>query len=253
MRLIVDFAPEEISLDRGEILRSQGIPHDAEVSENFEKIYGEAIDLFRELSESKGIIAGITTSLFEEVFRGEGLNEKENPVEEIYRKSDYLALFAVTLGPALSFKVTKLFDTGKYALGYMLDSISSYAADILANIASKHLQSELAGREPSASSWRVLSYSPGYCGWNITGQKKLFEVLRPEEIGITLNESCLMSPIKSVSGVLIAGPGEIHEFVNSYPFCNTCRTRSCIERMRNLKQGQSLIRGDKYGTSESDI
>ena len=234
MKLIVDFAQEYISLDRGEILRSQGIPDDAELSENFEKIYGEATELFRELAESKGIIAGITTSHFEEVFRGEGLNDKENPVEEIYRKSSYLALFAVTLGPVLSEKVTELFDTGEYASGYMLDSVSSYTVDKLSYLAARHLQSELAGREPSTNSLRVLSYSPGYCGWHISGQKKLFEVLHPEEIGITLNESCLMSPIKSVSGVLIAGPGEIHRFVNSYPFCNTCRTKSCIERMRYL-------------------
>lgn len=237
MRSIVNFATEDICLDRGGILRSQGVPHDAEVSENFENIYGEAIELFHELAESRGIIAGITTIRFEEVFRGEGQNEKENPVEEIYRKSSYLALFAVTLGPVLSEKVTELFDTGEYASGFVLDSVSSYAVNSIVNIAERHLQSELAGREPSMSSCRVLSYSPGYCGWNISGQNKLFEVLRPEEIGITLNESCLMSPIKSVSGVLIAGPGEIHEFVNSFPFCNTCRTKSCVERMRNLKQG----------------
>ncbi len=234
MRLVIDFAQEDITLDRGEILRSQGVPHDAEVSENFEKIYEEAIELFHELAESKGIIAGITTSRFEEVLRGEGLNEKENPVEEIYRKSSYLALFAVTLGSVLSEKVTELFDTGEYASGYMLDSVSSNAVDKLTYLAARHLQSELAGREPSASSWSVLSYSPGYCGWNISGQKKLFEVLRPEDIGIALNESYLMSPIKSVSGVLIAGPGKIHEFVNSYSFCNTCRTKSCVERIRNL-------------------
>ncbi len=233
MRSIVDFAQEDIKLPRKEILRSQGVPDEAELSENFERIYREAIELFQELAEPEGIITGVTISVFEEVFRGEELNEKKNPVEDIYRKSDYLALFAVTLGPVLSEKVSDLFDNGDYADGYMLDSISSYAADKLADLAAQHLQEELAGREPRASLWRVLSYSPGYCGWHISGQKKLFEALRPEEIGITLNESCLMSPIKSVSGVLIAGPEEIHEFVNSYPFCDTCTARSCIERMRN--------------------
>lgn len=235
MRSVIGFKLEDVTLDRREILRSQGIPDDAYVSENFEKIYGEAIELFHELAESKGIIAEITISRFEKVFRGEGLNEKENPVEEIYRKSSCLALFAGTLGPVLSEKVSELFDNGDYASGYMLDSVSSYAADKLADLAAQHLQSELAGRVPSVNTLRVLSYSPGYCGWHINGQKKLFEVLQPEEIGITLNESCLMSPVKSVSGVLIGGPGIIHEFVNSYPFCNTCGTKSCIERMRSLE------------------
>ncbi len=234
MRSIVDFTPEDVILDRAAILGSQGIPEGAELTENFERIYGEAIELFGELTEPAGIICGISTSGFEEVFRGEGLNEPLNPVEEIYRKSGYLALFAVTLGPALSSRVTELFDADDYALGYMLDSVSSYAADKLSDLAVQNLQSELISKEPAESPWRVLSYSPGYCGWNVSGQKKLFEVLRPQEIGITLNESYLMSPIKSVSGVLIAGPGKIHEFVNSYPFCDTCRTKSCIERMRNL-------------------
>ena len=234
MRSIVDFAQEDIKLPRKEILRSQGIPDEAFLSENFEKTYREAIDLFRELAEPKGIMNGITISVFEKVFRGEGLNEQENPVEEIYRKSSCLALFAVTLGPVLSEKVTELFDNGDYAIGYMLDSVSSYAADKLADLTAQHLHSELAWSEPKASPWRVLCYCPGYCGWHISGQKKLFEALRPEEIGITLNESCLMSPIKSVSGVLIGGPGRIHEFVNSYPFCNTCTARTCMDRMRNV-------------------
>ena len=232
MRSIIDFAPEDIILDRVEILRSQGIPEEAELTENFERIYREAIELFQRLAEPAGIKAGILIPHFEEVFRGEGLNEPENPVEEIYRKSSYLALFAVTLGSVLSEKVIELFDNGDYALGYMLDSVSSFAADRLSVLIARNLQSELAGKESGTSTLQVLSYSPGYCGWHISGQKKLFEVLRMQEIGITLNESCLMSPIKSVSGVLIAGPGKIHEFANSYPFCDTCRTKSCIERMR---------------------
>lgn len=242
MRSIIVFNAKDIGLSRREILHSQGIPDEAVLSENFEKIYRDAIKLYQEFAELSGIITGIEVSDFEVVFRGEGMNEKENPVEDIYRKSSYLALFAVTLGPVLSEKVTELFDTGDYADGYMLDSVSSYAADKLADLAARHLQLELPGRESSANSLRVLGYSPGYCGWHISGQKKLFETLRPEEIGITLNESCLMSPIKSVSGVFIGGPAEIHEFVNSYPFCNTCTARSCIKRMQNLKQGHSNLR-----------
>jgi hypothetical protein len=241
MRSIIDFALEDIVLTRRKILRSQGVPDEVAVSGNVERIFEEADQLFRELVEPRGIIADIDIPAFEEVLQGEGLNEKENPVEEIFRESDGLALFAVTLGQVLSGRVTELFDDGGYAVGYMLDSISSCAADRLAELAAEVLQSEPAEREPSAGSLRVLAYSPGYCGWHISGQKKLFEVLRPEEIGITLNESFLMSPIKTVSGVLIGGSWKIHEFENSYPFCDACATRSCIGRMRSSRQDRSPV------------
>ena len=235
MKSVIDFTTEEIGLSRIEILRSQGVPDGAELSENFERIYKEADELFRELAEPKGIISEIEMSDFEKVFHGEGLNQPENPVEDIFRKASYLALFAVTLGSILSSRVTELFDNGDYAIGFMLDSVSSNAADILSDLAVKHFYSVITQREGSADSLRVLNYSPGYCGWDISGQKKLFDYLNPSEIGISLNNSYLMSPIKSVSGVLIAGPGEIHKFVNSYAFCSTCTTRSCIERIRKLQ------------------
>ncbi len=232
MKAIIDFAQEDMTLDRRAILSSQGIPPEAEMSKNSEQIYTMATELFRRLSESRGIVASITTSRFEEVFRGEGTNAEENPVEDIFRKSSYLALFCGTLGQVLSDWVTRLFESGDYALAYMLDSVSSHGADRLSYLAREYLRSELASEGSWDSSQMILCYSPGYCGWQLSGQKKLFEALHPQEIGITLNESYLMSPIKSVSGVLIAGPAEIHIFEPSYPFCVTCTTRSCIERMR---------------------
>jgi len=234
MRSVLKFALESIDLQREEILLSQGIPEQAALSENFERIFKEAVKQFYDLAKPVGLTCGLDTAEFAAVFGGEGLNEKDNPVNEIFRSSSSLALFAATLGPVLSDRITGLFDCGEYAAGYMLDSVSSLAADKLANLTACSFKSDLLNAGVSSESATVLSYSPGYCGWHISGQKKLFEFLEPEEIGITLNESYLMSPVKTVSGVLIAGPAEIHEFVNSYHFCDACTTLSCIERMRNL-------------------
>jgi hypothetical protein len=55
--------------------------------------------------------------------------------------------------------------------------------------------------------------------------------LRPEEIGITLRESCLMEPLKSISGVLVAARPEDHRFDNTYQFCRTCSTQTCRSRI----------------------
>ena len=88
------------------------------------------------------------------------------------------------------------------------------------------------GRADAAS--RILRYSPGYCGWNLTGQRALFTALGPEEIGIHLTESCLMEPVKSISGVAVIGPADIHGFTDDYSFCAACPTHDCRRRIKEL-------------------
>jgi hypothetical protein len=68
----------------------------------------------------------------------------------------------------------------------------------------------------------------------VTGQRALFAFIGAEAIGVTLNESCLMDPLKSVSGVLAAGPADIHRFAPVYAFCADCRTKACVGRIRAL-------------------
>ena len=180
MKSIVDFSVEDIELNRSEVLRSQGVPDEASLSGNFERVYEEAFDLYRELADPRGKFRETGRTAFEELLLGDGLNEPDCPVDGIFRRGDFLVMFAVTLGEELSGRVTGLFDEGEYPTGYMLDSISSCAADNLVDLAAKVFLSELAGDR--AVSLSMLAYSPGYCGWHISGQRKLFEFLQPGEI-----------------------------------------------------------------------
>jgi hypothetical protein len=117
-------------------------------------------------------------------------------------------------------------------LAAMLDAVASGAADRLTQL--------LAARFPAAPDGgdgrgRVtLGYSPGYCGWHVSGQRALFAYLGADAIGVTVNESCLMHPLKSVSGVLAAGPPGIHRFTPGYEFCTDCRNRTCLGRLQRL-------------------
>jgi hypothetical protein len=116
----------------------------------------------------------------------------------------------------------------------MLDSVASAAADRLTALLGS-LYPALNGGA-SANGTRVLAYSPGYCGWHVSGQRALFAFLDPGEIGVTLNASCLMEPLKSVSGVLVAGPARIHRFAPAFPFCPECREKPCHERIASLSR-----------------
>lgn len=44
-------------------------------------------------------------------------------------------------------------------------------------------------------------WSPGQYHFDLSNQKTLFAILKPDSIGVRLNEYCKMDPIKSVSGV----------------------------------------------------
>ncbi len=107
----------------------------------------------------------------------------------------------MTLGPAVSDRVTALFDAGELAEGYILDQVASFAADELAQIAGHRFHADSA----SAGSGRP-AVQPGLLWVARFGPGALFATLRPDEIGISLNDSCLMHPIKSVSGVLVLAP-----------------------------------------------
>ena len=139
-----------------------------------------------------------------------------------------LYLFAVTIGEHITEEINKHFDQNEFPIGSFIDSGASLTADNIVGILEDKIQDTFTGLSST------LAYSPGYCGWHVSGQNKLFQFLKPGKIGITLNGSCLMTPLKSVSGVLVSGPGNIHTFDNNYSFCEECTTYSCKSRMKSI-------------------
>lgn len=211
------------------ILNEQGVPADAPLSPLIEESLEEARAKALRMAEPISIRLEISLTEFETIFQGEGRNEVPNPVEVVYPSARRLALFAVTLGQKISRAVEKGFEKQDYLSAFNLDTVASLMADRAAQILSLEFSRET--RE-ARWEWACLPYSPGYCGWDLTGQRSIVKRLQPEKIGIKLTRSCLMQPIKSVSGVLLAGPKRIHTFPNSYTFCRSCVTRNCRDRIR---------------------
>ena len=224
-----DIVPHKVA-----VFAIQGIPADAAVPKDTEVLYDRALGLLSELAAPFSIISEISAFDFDVVYFGEGRNESKTPIADICRRADYLALFAVTLGERICEEIQHRFDSHDLALASMLDSVASAAADTLATITDQRFFEGLTSVGYPARRKAVVGYSPGYCGWHISAQRKLFDFLRPQQIGISLNDSFLMQPLKSVSGVLAAGPKEIHSVPTSYPACSTCETRGCRERIRTL-------------------
>jgi hypothetical protein len=195
-----------------------------------QSIIDRSREVFNDTARPRGLYESLAVNDFDQIYRGRGDNDGDTPLEHVIDEAVSLALFAVTLGKKVSERISALFDAGELAEGYILDQVASFAADELAQIAGHRFRAD-----SRHNNLAVLPYSPGYCGWHVSGQQALFAQLRPDEIGITLNDSCLMHPIKSVSGVLVLAPVEAHEFSPAFPCCATCTTLACQDSAASLR------------------
>jgi len=234
MTEILTYSAADVRPSRAAAFENQGIPSDKAVPEVIDALCTTALELLSEVAAATGILSEISKQDFETVYHGEGRNEPNTPIGDIFNRADDLGLFCVTLGARISQEIEERFNANDLAVACMLDSVASAAADRLAELAQNHYLRLLARKGRATSSTRALRYSPGYCGWHVSGQRKLFAFLRPEQIGISLRDSYLMEPLKSVSGVVISGTAETHDFQDSYPFCSQCATHGCRKRIRAL-------------------
>jgi cobalamin-dependent methionine synthase I len=135
----------------------------------------------------------------------------------------------VTVGEECSSKIAELFASNEYVLACLLDEVASQGAERVADLTQQRygmlLQAEGLGLATV-----VERYSPGYCGWHVSSQAPLFGILDPSAIGLRLNDRFLMEPLKSISGVFIAGKEEIHSVNDSFAFCKKCATERCRQR-----------------------
>jgi len=234
MREIFRLSAGVVAPERKSVLELQGIPRRVDPPARIIGILDKASEIFSSLAEPRGLMETVTGEEFAGIYFGEGRNEPETPLQFIYPQASTLVLFTVTVGAQVCERIRELFAVNEPALGYMLDSVASAAADKAVDLAAERLMLKLREENHTDPVPEILPYSPGYCGWHISGQRRLFDRLRPEEIGMTLNDSFLMIPLKSVSGALIAGSAAIHVFDDDFSFCSTCTTHGCRERITQM-------------------
>jgi len=233
VREIVEIAPAAIVPEPAAVLAHLGVPPES-AGDRGRALLSEAIEIFVGRAGPEAIMVEVSTEEFVSIYRGEDRNEPVTPLGQIFPRSDQLALFAVTVGEEVGREIMRRFAAREFAFGSILDAVASEATERAGDVLEGRFRESLACRRIGGPTLGVLRYSPGYCGWHISGQQKLFLALRPEEIGITLRESYLMQPLKSMSGVIVAGERSIHAFEDGYPFCRECRTHGCRARIRQL-------------------
>ena len=227
---MIDFSLALLRPREGAVYAALGLSSGSRPSARSAALLQRALGLFDSCSEPLGLNQAVTSEEFAAIFHGQGRNAPATPLAEVFPRADRLHLFAFTLGARISGEIQRLFAGDDFALGAVLDAVASVAADNAGRVAESWAEHQAAAGQDDGAAPRTFLYSPGYCGWHISGQEKLFARLRPARIGISLNASFLMNPLKSISGVLVTGPAAIHRFSGVYPFCDQCKSPTCRER-----------------------
>jgi hypothetical protein len=237
MHRLKRFHAAEIVPCRRDVLRRMEMPADAAISPELETILAGALARFLEIADPVGLVDSISCEEFSEIYRGEGRNAPATPLQTIAVRAERLSLFVATVGQPLSDEIGEAFVSGDPAFGLVLDALATEGVNRLAyRLGADALECERNARRVSREAV-VLPYSPGSCGWHMSGQRALFGAIKSGTIGVSLGRSCLMSPIKSVSGVFVAGPPHVHRVRPRYAFCDECATRECLSRMASLRKG----------------
>jgi cobalamin-dependent methionine synthase I len=113
---------------------------------------------------------------------------------------------------------------GNYPEAFIADHMGSLVVETAMDNIQKQLREDLLNESLSITN----RFSPGYCGWNVSEQHKLFKLIPAEECDIRLTESALMQPIKSISGIIGIGEGVKFKHYS----CNHCSITGCKFRGR---------------------
>jgi hypothetical protein len=234
-RRVVRFAPEEALPPRESVLSAQGLPAEGSLTPRLRQLLLEARASYLALAAPRAVWQEVSPRTMDSLLASSGAAPDGTVVGRVFPRATAMALFVATVGEHLPARIGRLFDEGALAEAWMLDAVASAATDLLADTLAGRFAAALAER--GEGDLAVLPYSPGYCGWPTQGQRSLFDTLRPAEIGVSLNDSCLMLPLKSVSGLLLAGESGIHRFSPDLPVCHACQTHECTRRMASLRSG----------------
>ncbi len=143
-------------------------------------------------------------------------------VTRLLRKAEKLAFFVCTIGPGMESWAEETKKHGDLVGAFLIDTVASLAVENAANMLHDHV-----GRSMGHRGMKITNrYSPGYCDWSVGDQHLVFGLFPEDFCGITLLESALMVPLKSISGVIGIGPAVSWARYH----CDACGMKDCTYR-----------------------
>jgi hypothetical protein len=216
----------DIDIDRRSVCRYLGYTVDVDPSARISSLLDEYIEKTQHLIEPS------YSYLIKDVEKVEGSRSfikgqvvfESEAIARMLERCEKIAVFILTIGSRLEETVGQLADDNLIVEAYVLDAIGSSVADSLADLVQDKARDEARAHGLCIS----RRFSPGYCDWDISQQEMVFPALNGDSSGVFLSEEFMMTPQKSISGII--GIGLCDSGVDSYNPCITCIKRNCPGR-----------------------
>lgn len=216
-----------LAIDPDEVLRFQGYRRGVDVpGPDVRALFEEAHALGRLLMEPRAVVRW--SSVSEEA--DDRLTLTDGPaltipgIRSTWGAVTEAAGAVVTIGGALEARVAELWEARELPLAAMLDSVGSGAVESLAEHVNDLLCQQGIGR-----GMRVTNrISPGYGGWDVSEQPLLFHFVGGVQIGVELNDACFMTPEKTIT--LLVGAGPDARVDHYFSQCARCWMAGCAYR-----------------------
>lgn len=132
-----------------------------------------------------------------------------------FEGASHAAIALVTIGTQLEEEVSRLFSRNDSLEGMALDGCGTAAVDEILGLLRRELYAKV-----SPQAWKIgYNLSPGGQIISIEEQRTIFSLLDGGKIGVELNESYLMRPVKSCSVIIPVGENLV---MSNESFCTTC-------------------------------
>ena len=223
VKTIKDF---EIEIDKDEVCRYLGYGKDQDPSSSISSLIDGEIDDAYELIQPSCFyqLMDIRRVRKPWVILEDGLRITSELLSWVLGRCHRVAIFMTTIGQDLENRVAELMAEGQILRATLLDAVGSEAAEKTAC----YLEDKVRELVNSNGAEITLRYSPGYCDWDITQQRVLFQAMNSAPLTVDLTEECLMVPRKSVSGII--GVGHFEKRRLRYSPCRFCTKTDCLSR-----------------------
>lgn len=224
----INFVPQELIQDQQQVRRYLAPYLSSDNSgEMLSETYFQCLQVFTHDIKPK------STFIYTEINSNSNrLESKEGLIllpykHPLFNKAKYAVLYAATLGSIIEEWILEFFKAKDYLSGHMLEAIGLTALQETEMRIRKEFLIKLSEENISL---KTLSHtlSPGCQGIPTEAQKELYQATEAYTIGITLQRDLALYPLKSLTGIILAGQDLPFFQDDQCLYCN--KKRECLYR-----------------------